>query len=362
MPVPDALALCTAMRSTFGHLPDGRVVDAVLLMSPGGVSARVVALGACLQSLCAPDRDGAVADVVLGYDDVAAYLADANYLGVTIDRYANRIAYGRFTLDGAAYQVERNGGAHALHAGGFDNALWRIQLIDSGAAASVEFALDSPDGACGFPGAVAATVRYSLAVDGALSIGFRATVSRPTILNLTNHATFNLAGEAAGSALDHRLMIAAGGFTPVDAALIPTGEVRAVTGTVFDFTRPRRLAEGLHDSREPQLRHGGGYDHNFVLDKGLSAAPGLAARLTDPGSGRVLEVLTTEPGLQLYSGNFLHGRVPGKGGRLYRPGDGIALEPQKFPDTPNQPAFGSARVDPATPYRHDMVYRLGTDR
>ncbi|MFM6853225.1 MAG: aldose epimerase family protein, partial [Sphingopyxis sp.] len=303
-------------------------------------------------------------DIILGHDDVAEYEAQQNYFGVTVGRYANRIANGRFTLDGTTHQLPTNNGANSLHGGGqgFDRMMWRIASISNGPTASVALTCTSPDGHLGYPGEVTATVTYSLDEAGDLTIRFDATTTRPTIINMTNHALFNMAGDGAPQgAMGNRLTIAARHYTPVNPMLIPTGEIRAVAGGLFDFTTARPLADGLRDGRDDQIRIGRGYDHNFALDKGQTEQPELAARLEDTASGRVLDVLTTEPGLQLYSGNFLDGTVVGKQGRLYRMGDGIALEPQKFPDAPNQPAFASARVDPATPYRHIMIYRLSTN-
>jgi aldose 1-epimerase len=219
----------------------------------------------------------------------------------------------------------------------------------------------SPDGDSGYPGNLTVTVTYSLDEYGNLGITFDANTDRPTVVNLTNHAIFNLAGEgSAHGATGHVLTIPAKAITPVDATLIPTGNLRQVEGTVFDFRHPRVVADGIRDGRDEQIRFGKGYDHNFALDKGMTTTPQLAARLEDPASGRVLEVLSTEPGLQLYTGNFLDGTNIGKHGHLYRMGDGIALEPQKFPDAPNKPGFVSARVDPGKPYRHVMIYRLST--
>ncbi|MCG6120656.1 MAG: galactose mutarotase, partial [Blastomonas sp.] len=223
----------------------------------------------------------------------------------------------------------------------------------------VTLALTSADGDQGYPGKVEAQVTYALDDEGALTISFDATTDRPTVINMTNHAIFNLAGDGApGGALGHRLTIPATAITPVSAQLIPTGALQPVAGTAFDFRTARTLDEGIRDGRDPQIVHARGFDHNFALDKGLTRSPELAARLEDPGSGRVLEVLTTEPGVQLYTGNFLDGTVIGKRGHLYRMGDGIALEPQKFPDAPNKPQFDSARVDARKPYRHVMIYRL----
>ena len=351
----------TAERISAGNLRDGTPVEAVVLKNAAGITARILTYGATLQSLIAPDRRGVPADVVLGHDDVAGYEAKQNYFGVTVGRFANRIAKGRFTLDGQHYQLPLNNGANTLHGGGngFDRSVWTIKSVSSGPTASLVMTLTSPDGASGYPGEVAATVTYALDDKGALTISFGATTTKPTILNMTNHALFNMAGEGAPQgAMANRLTMPANAYTPVDDTLIPTGEVRAVAGTVFDFTKGRVLADGLRDGSDAQIVIGRGYDHNFAIDKGLTTAPKLMARLEDLGSGRVLEVLSTEPGLQFYSGNFLDGTVIGKRGHLYRMGDGIALEPQKFPDAPNQPKFVSARVDPGTPYRHVMIYRL----
>ncbi|MGN5375961.1 aldose epimerase family protein [Sphingomonas hankookensis] len=355
----------TARRASFGTLPDGTAIEAVTLTGGNGVSARIMTLGATLQAFNAPDRDGRIADVTLGHDDAASYVTHPNYWGQTIGRYANRIAGGTFTLDGRSYRLTRNDKANSLHGGtvGFDRRVWRIVSVTDGPTASVTMALDSPDGDQGYPARLAVTVTYALDDTGALTIDFDARSDAPTIVNLTNHALFDLGGEGSGGGtMHHRLTIPASQYTPVDDALIPTGERRAVRGTVFDFTRGRIVGQDVRDGRDAQIVAGRGYDHNFILDAGITRQPKLAARLEDPVSGRVLEVLTTEPGVQFYSGNFLDGTLIGKRGHVYRMGDGIALEPQKFPDTPNQPAFGSARVEPGRPYHHRMVYRLSVAR
>ncbi len=367
-----AMTLCageagaaTAKRSAFGTLADGTAVEAVTLTGSNGVSARIITLGATLQAFNAPDRRGKAADVTLGYDDAASYLTKPNYWGQTIGRYANRIAGGKFTLDGKPYQLTQNDKANSLHGGteGFDKRIWRIVSVKDGPSASVTLALTSPAGDQGYPGALDVTVTYALDDKGALTIDFDAKSDAPTIVNLTNHALFDMGGEGSAiGTMHHRLTIPATRYTPVNDALIPTGERRAVKGTVFDFTRGRIVGQDVRDGRDPQIVAGRGYDHNFVLDAGITREPKLAARLEDPASGRVLEVLTTEPGVQFYSGNFLDGTLIGKQGHVYRMGDGIALEPQKFPDTPNQPAFGSARVEPGKPYHHRMVYRVSVAR
>jgi len=360
-----AASAATAERSTFGKLADGTVVEAVKLSGSNGVTARIITYGASLQALEVPDREGRVADVTLGYDDLQSYVDHPNYWGQTIGRYANRIAGGKFSLDGRSYQLPRNDKTNSLHGGtiGFDKRVWRILSVESGPSAKVTMALTSASGDQGYPGKLDVKVTYTLDDNGELTIDFDATSDAPTIANLTNHAIFNMAGEGApGGILKHRLTLAASRYTPVDAALIPTGELRPVAGTVFDFTKGRVIEDGIRDGRDPQIVMGRGYDHNFVLDAGKTAQPKLAARLEDPVSGRVLEVLTDQPGIQIYTGNFLDGTLVGKHKHLYRMGDGIALEPQLFPNTPNQPSFGSARVEPGKPYHHRMIYRVSVAR
>ena len=354
-----------ASRAPAGKLPDGSAVEVITLSNGQGMSAKILTYGATLQSLIAPDRNGKGADVLLGYDDLAGYVDHPNYFGVTVGRYANRIGGGRFSIDGKAYQVPLNDKVNSLHGGGkgFDKQLWKVVSVKSGPTASVMLSFTSPDRDSGYPGQLDSMVTYSLDEGGALTISFDAKTSRPTVVNMTNHAIFNLAGEGAvGGALGHLLTIPARAYTPVDANLIPTGELKPVEGGLFDFRVARRVEDGVRDGRDQQILFGRGYDHNWALDKGLTSTPELAARLEDPVSGRVLEVLTTEPGVQFYAGNFLDGTLVGKQGHLYRMGDGIALEPQKFPDSPNRPNFPSARVDPGKPYRHVMVYRLSVKR
>jgi aldose 1-epimerase len=352
-----------AVREQAGQLADGSAVEAVTLSNARGVTARVITYGATLQSLIAPDRKGVPAEVILGYDTAAEYQAKPNYFGVTVGRYANRIAGGRFSLDGHAFQLTLNDKTNSLHGGtqGFDKRNWRIVSVSSGPTARVVLGLTSPDGDQGYPGKLEVTVTYSLDDSGDLTITYDASSDKPTIVNMTNHALFNLAGDGAPEGTSrHMLTIPAQAYTPVDAKLIPTGELRPVAGTVFDFRAPRLVALGLRDGRDPQIVVGRGYDHNFALDKGQTATPQLAARLEDPVSGRVLEVLSTEPGIQFYTGNFLDGTLSGRSGHIYRMGDGIALEPQKFPNAPNQASFASARVDPGKPYHHEMIFRLST--
>jgi aldose 1-epimerase len=359
LPAPAA----EATRSAFGALPDGAPVEAVLLVSPSGVRARVMTYGATLQSLEVPDRNGRRVDVALGYDTAAEYALYPNYFGATIGRFANRIGGAAFTLDGKRHALSANDGRNSLHGGaaGFDKRNWRIVAVESGRAASVRLALRSPDGDQGYPGNLDAEVVYSLDDAGTLEIVHRARTDAPTVVNLTNHSLFNLAGEGGETdVLAQTLTIPASQYTPVDAGLIPTGERRAVAGTPFDFRTPRLISKGVRDGRDAQIVAGRGIDHNYALDAGATADLKLAARLEDRQSGRSMEVWSTEPGLQVYTGNFLAGTVKGKQGHLYRMGDGIALEPQRFPNAPNESRFGSARLDPGQTYEHRMALRFPT--
>ncbi len=357
-------AAATAQRTAFGTLPDGEQVEAVTLTGENGVSVVLVTLGATIQAFNAPDRDGRMADITVGPDTLAGYLDQHNYWGQTIGRYANRIATGSFELDGRTVHLTQNDGTNSLHGGteGFDKRNWTIASVSSDdGKASVVMTLRSPDGDQGYPGNLDVQVAYSLDDSGSLIIDFTAQTDAPTVVNLTNHALFNLGGNGwPYGTYDQKLSVPASSYLPVDADLIPTGERRSVEGTVFDFREGRMLYDGLRGGSDDQIALGHGWDHNWVLDKGRTSQPQLAARVEHPLSGRVLEVLTTEPGIQFYSGNFLDGTLIGKGGQVYRMGDAIALEPQAFPDTPNQPAFGSARLNPGETYRHTMIYRVST--
>jgi len=359
------VAAGTAAQEDGGTLADGRKVPAVVLRNDHGVTARILAYGATLQSLVLPDAHGAPADVVLGHDTARDYEAKQDFFGVTVGRYANRIGNAAFELDGVRYALPKNDGPNSLHGGGqgFDRQLWTVRKVSSGPRAWVELETVSPDGASGYPGRVTAVVRYALDDAGELTITMTARTTKPTIINMTNHALFNMAGECApGGAMGQRLTIPASRFTPVDSKLIPTGELADVSNTPFDFRQGRLIADALRDGNDPQILIGRGFDHNWVLDKGRTSKPELIARVEDPVSGRSMEVLSTEPGLQMYTGNFLDGTNRGKGGCLYRMGDGYVLEPQLFPDTPNRAAFGSARIDPGQTYRHVMILRSGLDR
>ncbi|WP_173009260.1 aldose epimerase family protein [Methylobacterium sp. P1-11] len=350
-------------RTVFGTLPDGRTVEEVTLMNGKGITARILSWGALLRSLDVPDRSGKAADVVLGYNDLASYLTKGNYFGVSVGRYANRIRAGRFTLDGQTYTLATNDGPNALHGGaaGFDKRLWTITAVTGGASPSVTLRYVSPDGEEGYPGTLTATVTYTLDDTNTLTITYEATTDKPTIVNLTNHSFFNLAGEGSGrTILDQTLTIPAERFTPVDATLIPTGAHLPVAGTPFDFRKPTVIGARIRDGRDEQIVRGRGYDHNWVVTDAPTAEPHPVARVEDPESGRILDVASNQPGLQFYAGNFLNATAVGKSGLAYRQSDALALEPELFPDTPNQPAFGSARLEPGNTYRNVITYRFST--
>jgi aldose 1-epimerase len=346
-------------KDVFGVLPDGRPVERVSLRAANGFEARIMMYGAALQALIVPDAEGRCDDVVLGHDDLEGYLGKRRFFGATVGRYANRIARARFVLDGDVVHLSANDGPHALHGGlaGFDRQLWQLAEIEGGAEPSVTLAYVSAHGEEGYPARLDVRVTYRLTGPAELSVSFAARADRPTIVNLTNHSFFNLDGAASGAdILDHRLTIAADRFLAIDPDAIPLPEPpRAAAGTLFDFRSASTIGARIRDD-DVQLRNGRGYDHNFCLDsvRGLR----FAARLEAPWSGRTLELLTDQPGLQVYSGNYLDGSISGKRGRLYRQSAGICLEPQIWPDAPNRPDFPTARLAPDSVYRHRSVYRF----
>jgi aldose 1-epimerase len=349
-----------AERAPFGKLDDGTVIEKVTLTNGNGMSVTTMTLGAAVQALAVPDREGKSADIVLGYDTPAEYLADPQYFGASVGRFANRIAKGRFVLDGKTYQLETNDGPNTLHGGtrGFDKRVWKILSVKSGPVASVTYGYVSPDGEGGYPGTATVTATYSLGDDNALHVGYSATTDKPTIVNLSNHSYWNLAGAKADTgSMDDLLTIAASAFTPVDSTLIPTGEIRSVEGTPFDFRKPTEIGERVRHGTDEQVRYGRGYDHNFVID-GKAGEMRRMARLEDPTSGRVLEIWSKAPGLQFYSGNFLNGTTLGKGKHIYREGDALVFEPQLFPDAPNHPNFPSARLNPGDTYTNTMIFKF----
>ena len=340
----------------FGAMPDGRPVTRVTL-ERDGVRLRVLTLGATVQAL-----EVAGANVALGFADVTGYLTSGRpgpYFGATVGRCANRIADARFTLDGREHRLAANDGPHTLHGGpeGFDRRVWTVAEQRDDA---VTLRLESPDGDQGFPGAVTVTATYALAPGGVVALGYTATTDAPTVVNLTNHTSFNLAGEGAGDVLGHELELAAPQYLPARADLVPADGPAPVAGTPFDFTRPAPIGGRIRAAGEAQLVHGRGYDHAFVLDRADAAddALALAARLRDPASGRSLAVWTTAPGLQLYTGGFLDGTLVGTSGRPYRQGDGVALETQAHPDTPNRPELGSVVLRPGETYTSRTEWRF----
>lgn len=359
--VPAAAA--EVMRAPFGRTAAGEPVER-LTLSAGRMQASIITYGAAIQSVIVPDRAGALVDVALGYPTLEGYLSKSEYFGATVGRVANRIAGGRFVLDGKSHQVPVNNGPNSLHGGtqGFDKKVWTVERVSGGASPSVVLKLVSPDGDQGYPGTVSATATYRLSADGTLHVDYAATTDRTTLVNLSNHAYWNLAGEGAPSgAMDHLLTIAADHYSPTDASAIPTGEFRPVEGTVFDFRKPVPVGARVRDAADEQIRFGRGYDHNWVVSRTVAARPRLVARVEHPGSGRVMELLSDQPGVQFYSGNFLDGTVIGKSGRIYRQGDAVVLEPQMFPDTPNRPDFGSVRLEPGQTYRNAIAFRFSTN-
>jgi aldose 1-epimerase len=345
-------------ESLFGTLPDGRPVRRFVLRN-GGLVVEAIEYGAIITRLVTPDHRGEPGDVVLGFDALQGYLTESPYFGAVAGRYANRIARGCFTLDGTSYQLACNDGANHLHGGvrGFDKVLWEGTPASDDAMPGVTFGYSSADGEEGYPGALAAQVTYLLSADGALHVRYRATTTRPTIVNLTQHSYFNLAA-AGDDVLGHELVVKASRFTPVDEGLIPTGELRAVQGTPFDFRAPTTLGARIA-APDRQLAVAGGYDHNFVLDRDDDRSLVLAARVVEPATRRTLEVHTTEPGVQLYSGNFLDGSITGKGGRRYAHRTGFCLETQHFPDSPNHPAFPPVVLRPDDEFRSESLYLFG---
>jgi aldose 1-epimerase len=351
-------------RENYGELPDGTTIELVCLRGDNGFEARIITYGAVIQCIFVPDRAGRLADVVLGRDDLAGYLAVRRFLGATVGRFANRIANATFELDGKRFQLPANDGANALHGGlaGFDRKNWTITGIGEKPAPFVTLSYTSPDGEEGYPGQLKTTITYSISGGMELSLVFSAVTDKPTVINLTNHSFFNLSGVEAsgGGILDHNISIAADTYLPVTPAGIPLGEPSKVDATPFDFRKPHRVGLRIRDVNE-QLQIRKGYDHNYCLRGGATGGPRLAARVEDPSSGRSLELWTNQPGVQFYSGNFLDGTVTGKYGRVHRQYDALCLEPQVYPNTPNWPDFPSARLDPGQTYRHAVLYRFSND-
>ena len=345
----------------FGTLPTGGSVRAFTMTNARGIEVRVIDYGAIITSIRTPDRTGKVADIALGFDDLAGWLKNGPYFGALAGRYANRIAKGRFTLDGTTYKLAVNNGPNALHGGvkGFDKVLWKASPSADSSGVHVKLQYTSVDGEEGYPGTLQATVTYSLTDSSQLVIDYEATSDKPTPVNLTQHTYFNLAGEGNGDILAHVLTLDADRFTPIDSTFIPTGQLPSVAGTPFDFRTPTAIGARI-DQPHPQLVNGHGYDHNFVLTRPPGNADLIqAAHVVEPGSGRTLEVSTTEPGVQFYTGNFLDGSVVGKGGHAYPRRSGFCLETQHYPDSPNKPQFPSVILRPGKTYRSRTVFAFG---
>jgi len=359
-PMSDPATVKTVKKEAFGRTADGQPVEMFTLTGPSGVEVRAITYGAIVTSIRVPDRRGTLADVALGFDTLAGYLTEHPFFGAVVGRYGNRIANARFVLDGRTYQLAANNGPNHLHGGtrGFDKYVWTAAPIAG--ANGVAFTRTSPDGEEGYPGTLTVRVAYTLTDANALMIDYQATTDKATPVNLTQHTYFNLAGHDAGTILDHELTIDADRFTPVGESLIPTGTLAPVEGTPFDFRRPVKVGARI-DAANEQIKFGRGYDHNWVLNR-RGAAAQLAARVTEPRSGRTLEVLTTEPGVQFYTGNFLDATVKGKGGVAYPRRGGLCLETQHYPDSPNQPSFPTTILRPGSTYRSQTIWRFGVNK
>ncbi|HET9703979.1 MAG TPA: aldose epimerase family protein [Vicinamibacterales bacterium] len=345
----------TITRAPFGTAADGTPVDVLTLKNANGLEVQATTYGGIITSLKTPDRRGTIGDIVLGFDSIDGYLKGHPYFGAIIGRYGNRIANGRFAIDGRAYTLATNNGPNHLHGGdrGFDKHVWQATPLKGRNA--VMFSRTSPDGEEGYPGTLTVEVTYALADNNELIVEYLAKTDQPTHVNLTQHSYFNLSG--SGDILGHELTIDADRYTPVNAALIPTGELAAVDGTPFDFRKPTAIGARINDAH-PQIANGKGYDHNWVLN-GTAGQMRMVARVFEPKSGRTLEVSTTEPGLQFYAGNFLDGSLTGKGGQAYAQRSGFCLETQHYPDTPNQPNFPTSLLKPGEEYRTATVFKFG---
>ncbi len=348
-------------KEAFGKTGDGRPVDLYTLTNSQGLEVRATNYGGIIVSLRVPDKSGKLDDVVLGHDKLDGYLVNPPYFGVIVGRYANRIGNATFTLDGVKYTLAKNDGANSLHGGvnGFNKQVWEAKSFKSGKGVGVAFHYLSKDGEEGYSGNLKVKVTYTLTDENQLVVDYEATTDKATPLNLSQHSYFNLAGEGSGDILGHHLRLNADRFTPVDKTLIPTGELRAVKGTPFDFTQPTAIGARINENDE-QLVVGRGYDHNFVInrkDDGLT----IAAQVHEPTSGRVLEVFTTEPGVQFYSGNFLDGTITGKQGHVYKLRNGFCLETQHFPDSPNHPDFPSTILRPGKTFHSQTIFKFSTE-
>jgi aldose 1-epimerase len=349
-------------QQKFGTLPGGEEVFLYRLSNNNGLAYTVTNFGGRIVNILAPDREGHEEDVALGFDTLEGYVHKNPYFGALVGRYANRIANGRFTLGGQVYQLPQNNGPNTLHGGlrGFDSVLWKATEADHNGSRALRLEYLSRDGEEGFPGNLSTNVTYSVTEENELRIDFHATTDKKTVLNLTNHSYFDLAGQGKGTVLDHVVTINADRYLPVDEHLIPTSTPAAVSGTPFDFRTPRRIGERIDDA-DHQLKLAVGYDHTFVLQKDGASGAGFAAKAVEPKSGRTLEVYTTQPGVQFYTGNHLTGAVAGKGGVVYGYRTGFCLETQAFPDSPNHPGFPSTELDPGQEFNATTIFRFSAE-
>jgi len=349
-------------KEAFGKTGDGRPVDLYTLTNSKGMEVRAMTYGGIIVSIRVPDKNGKIADVVLGHDKVDGYLVNPPYFGAIVGRYANRIANGSFTVDGVKYTLAKNDGPNSLHGGlnGFNKVLWEAKEFKGAKGVGVSFSYLSKDGEEGYPGNLKVKVSYTLTDENQLILDYEATTDKATPLNISQHSYFNLAGEGSGDILGHEVTLNADRFTPVDKTLIPTGELRPVQGTPMDFTKATPIGARINEDYE-QLVIGRGYDHNFVINRNNKDGLILAARVHEPTSGRVLEVLTTEPGVQFYSGNFLDGSITGKQGHAYKLRNGFCLETQHFPDSPNHPDFPSTIVKPGKGFHSQTIFKFSTE-
>jgi aldose 1-epimerase len=349
-------------KARFGKMPDGTPVEIYTLRNSRGMEARILTYGGIVQSLQLPDKNGKFADVVLGFDKLQSYLTNSPYFGALIGRYGNRIANGQFTLDGQTYTLATNNGSNHLHGGlkGFDKVVWTAKPVHTFYGYGLELTYLSKDGEEGYPGNLKVTAVYVVTDKNELLLQFTATTDKDTVVNLTHHSYFNLAGQGNSNILEHVVFINADQTTPVDGGLIPTGKFADVAGTPFDFRTPTAIGERINDP-DPVLQYGPGYDHNWVLNK-VSGEEVMAARVFEPTSGRVMEVYTTEPGLQFYTGNFLDGTIKGKNGKVYQYRSAFCMEPQHFPDSPNHPNFPSVELKPGETYRSTIIYRFSVEQ
>jgi len=347
-------------KQSFGTTPDGKAVDLYTLRNKKGAEARIMTYGGIVQSLKMPDRDGNYADIVLGYDNLDGYVKNSPYFGALIGRYGNRIGGGMFTLDGKFYKLATNNPPNHLHGGvkGFDKVVWQAKPQQTSKGPGLELTYLSKDGEEGYPGNLTVTALYTLTDDNELRVDFTAKTDKPTICNLTQHSYFNLRGQGDGDILGHEVYIKSDKTTPVDKTLITTGKYAAVDGTPFDFRKPTAIGARINDP-DTQLQYGPGYDHNWVIDKPMGKL-GLMARVYEPTTGRVMEVLSTEPGLQFYAGNFLDGTITGKGGHVYQRRTGFCMEPHHYPDSPNKPQFPSTTLRPGETYKNTIIYKFST--